>query len=90
MTTQPPKPSKPGPKPETIKIEDGEVDWKDALKHAMGKPKVDPATCKHEHEHVSKEVIFGQKTGDRVCHDCGEVLTHAALQEARKKKDQQD
>jgi len=28
----------PGPKPETLKLE-GDVDWKYALRHAMGKPK---------------------------------------------------
>ena len=31
--------NKSGPKPETLRIESGEVDWKDALKHAMGKLK---------------------------------------------------
>lgn len=33
---------KPGPKPETLRIEEGEVDWKDALKHAMDKPADNP------------------------------------------------
>jgi len=33
------EPTKPGPRPETLRIEEGEVDWKQALKHAMGKPK---------------------------------------------------
>lgn len=31
---------KPGPKPDTVRVE-GDVDWKDALKHAMGKGKED-------------------------------------------------
>lgn len=31
------KKHKPGPKPESVKAEG--VDWKDAMRHAMGKPK---------------------------------------------------
>lgn len=27
-----------------------------------------------EHEHLTKEVIMGQKTGDRVCTSCGECF----------------
>jgi hypothetical protein len=27
-----------------------------------------------EHEHLAKEVLFGQKTGDKVCIDCGEAF----------------
>ena len=53
---------KPGPKPETIRVE-GDVDWKDALKHALGKPS--PAKC--DHPSLSREVAGFQKTGDWVC-----------------------
>jgi len=40
MSRDQPSTPKPGPKPETLKLE-GDVDWKDALRHAMSKPKAD-------------------------------------------------
>jgi hypothetical protein len=27
------------------------------------------------HKNTSQEVLFGQKTGDWICHDCGELFT---------------
>ena len=29
------------------------------------------------HENVDKEVLMGQRTGDRICRDCGEIFLSA-------------
>lgn len=40
--------------------------------------------CKHER--VSKEVIYGSKTGDYVCDDCYTTFSSESLAELRSKK----
>lgn len=37
----------------------------------MNTYKFNPKDCLHKN--VRKEIIFGGRTGDYICHDCGEV-----------------
>lgn len=76
--------NKPGPRPETLRAEG--VDWKDAIKHALRKPKPkdgwpDKGECKHLN--IRREVVGSQKTGECVCDDCGANFSYAEAAEIK-------
>lgn len=83
---QQPNGGKPGPKPEIIKLEQ-DVEWTDALKHMMGKPKPKQGWGECEHPHITREVVAGQKTGECVCQDCGQTFTYQEAAEIAAKRD---
>lgn len=77
--------NQPGPQPERLRAEG--VDWKDAIYHALNKPKPEggwPDSGKCPHKNIAKEVMFSQKTGDYKCNDCGETFSPEEAAEIRK------
>lgn len=76
--------ARPGGEPERLKI-DGE--WEEAVGDALKKPRPPegwPKKC--DHARLSREVMFGQKTGDYVCRECGEALTPEEVAEIRARR----
>lgn len=63
----------------------GEGEASEPREHVL--PAAEPiheAGC--EHLNTSKEVMMGQKTGDRICNDCGETFTKAELDQIRERQ----